>query len=188
MNTNLGGVDGIDLDALAADLRGAGAIHNDAVRRSEISRISAAALVDIAGSLRVLAAEASLAMLGVDTLAIDDDEAEDPVDDATRDFFVVGDRVRLRDDRGTTGTIVALGTSEGSVIADVIRDELDNGPDVMRYFGEYLERIVRAESVEAGDPIDESDDPEDDFTPPANALDALRDLEKKPAKKKGKKS
>lgn len=184
MNAMLGGVDAVDLDTLAADLNGVGAIHNDALKRLEVARISTAALIDIAGSLRVLAGEASLAMLGSGAF-VDGGDAEP--DSPPDDLFVEGDRVRLRDDSGSTGTIVSLGVSEGDVYADVELDDPDREPEVRRYFVEYLERIVGDESVEAkGD--DESDDPEDDFTPPASALDALRDLEKKPAKKKGKKS
>lgn len=185
MNAMLGGVDAVDLDTLAADLNGVGAIHNDALKRFEVARISTAALIDIAGSLRILAGEASLAMLGSGAF-VDDGEEAAP-DDAPGDLFVEGDRVRLRDDSGSTGTIVSLGVSEGDVYADVELDDPDREPEVRRYFVEYLERIVGDESAEVeGD--DESDEPEDDFTAPASALDALRDLEKKPAKKKGKKS
>ncbi len=185
-STQLGGLESVDLDFELANLAQSRAMHNDGLRREAIARTQAVALLDIAASLRVLAGEASLAMLGSGAF-VDDGETEP--DNTPGDLFVEGDRVRLRDESGSTGTIVSLGVSEGDVYADVELDDPDREPEVRRYFVEYLERIVGDESVEVEAEGDgESDDPEDDFTPPASALDALRELEKKPAKKKGKKS
>lgn len=183
-STQLGGLESIDLEALHAELAQVGAMHNDVLRREAIAKIQAVALLDIAGSLRVLAGEASLAMFGSGAFG---DDGETEPDNTPGDLFVEGDRVRLRDESGSTGTIVSLGVSEGDVYADVELDDTEDDDEVRRYFVEYLERIVGDESDDTEDD-DESDDREDDFTAPASALDALRDLEKKPAKKKGKKS
>ena len=185
-STQLGGLESIDLEALHAELAQVGAMHNDVLRREAIAKIQAVALLDIAGSLRVLAAEASLAMLGSGVFGDPEDLA---IDEAAataheRDFLVVGDRVRLGDELGTTGTVVNLTSSEGVGVADVKLDDPANGPEVMRYFREHLERIVEPESSVDDD---EDDDESDGFTPPATALDALREAEKS-GKKKGKKS
>ncbi|MFM9644408.1 hypothetical protein, partial [Streptomyces turgidiscabies] len=55
--------DAVDLERAAAELRATSLIQNEAVRRARMAEISAAALLDIAGSLRVLANEAAAAML-----------------------------------------------------------------------------------------------------------------------------
>ncbi|MFM9745090.1 hypothetical protein ACKI2C_46865, partial [Streptomyces brasiliscabiei] len=55
--------DAVDLERAAAELRATSLIQNEAVRRARMAEISAASLLDIAGSLRVLANEAAAAML-----------------------------------------------------------------------------------------------------------------------------
>ncbi|MRY60643.1 hypothetical protein GKD59_22680, partial [Parabacteroides distasonis] len=47
--------DAVDLDVATAELKATSLIQNDGVRRARMAEISAAALLDIAGSLRVLA-------------------------------------------------------------------------------------------------------------------------------------
>lgn len=169
-----------DLERAADELRQIGAMSSESARREAIAKISTSALLDIAASLRVIAAEAELAMIGpVDFSEAAPDEL-DGISDHDRDFLVVGDRV-APDDTAELGTVTKLGTSEDELFADV---ELDNEGGIARYFVSHLTRVIdepKGES-DAGEG-DGSDDVEDDFTPPASALDALREVEKKAAKK-----
>lgn len=180
----------IDIDAAAAELRGVGAMSSESLRREAIAKITAGALLDIAASLRTLGTEAALAM--GEAIFADDPELTEP---AAPDFLVVGDIVKRRDeDGGFLGVVTGVGVTEGELYADVSIGVDDAGG---RAWQRDLERVPVAPE---GSPLDvdppaevsddeESDDEEsDDFTPPATALDALREAEKKTTKKKGKKS
>ena len=184
-STQLGGLESIDLEALHAELAQVGAMHNDVLRREAIAKIQAVALLDIAGSLRVLAGEASLAMFGSGAFGDVEDLAVDEADERPeREFLLVGDLVKRRgDDDSLVGVVTGVGITEGEPYADV-----SLGADGMdgRAWQRDLERVPGVESDPLAD--EESDEEGDDFTPPATALDALREAEKKPAKKKGKKS
>lgn len=178
----------VDLAKAIAQLAQSGAINNDGVRRSTVAEISTAALLDIAGSLRVIAAEAALAMAGSGSFTLDGmPEAEAPMTDDTRDFLVVGDRVTAKaDDDREVGRVTGVGVTEGEPYADVAFEQFTG-----RLFARDLERVTSDETEDAIDLAamrsheDARLDPEgDDFTPPASALDALKDLEAKPAKKK----
>lgn len=187
----------IDIDAAAAELRSVGAMSSESLRREAIAKITAGALLDIAASLRTLGTEAALAM----GEAIFADDPEDvAIDEAAaashaRDFLVEGDRVLVHageeDISPIGGTVAGLGFSEGEAWVDVTLDDpLDEGTviETRRYWKRFVVRDFAPVDVDPPAKVGDDDDPEDDFTPPANALDALRDLEKKPAKKKGKKS
>lgn len=139
MNIHEDGAAEIDLDELAADLESARLIHNDNVRRGTVARVQAAALLDIAMSLRILAAEAGAAM-GVDISSEFDYAPAEPdygeVDDTTRDFLVVGDLVTVKGDT-EPGEVVAVG-SDGEPWADV-DFAVTKG---MRLYERNLERLI----------------------------------------------
>ena len=160
-----------DLERAADELRQIGAMSSESARREAIAKISTSALLDIAASLRVIAAEAELAMIGpVDFSEAAPDEL-DGISDHDRDFLVVGDRV-APDDTAELGTVT----------------ELDNDGGIARYFVSHLTRVIDEPKGESdASEGDGSDDVEDDFTQPASALDALREVEKKAAKKGKKK-
>jgi len=88
----------IDLDVAAAELKATSLIQNDGVRRARMAEISAAALVDIATSLRVIANESAAAMLpaaSVDYFGEAEGFEPGGEDDGPRDFLLVGDIVHL---------------------------------------------------------------------------------------------
>lgn len=179
---------GVDLAALRAELASSGGIHNDTLRRESVARVSAAALLDIAFSLRTLAAEASLAMLGSGAF-VDAVDEEDVVDEDGRGVLLVGDIVRCLDEDEAVRVVTGVGVTEGDLYADVALD--GDASNARRAWQRDLERVPGASVAVASRPDldeDNDEDDDDDFTAPASALDALRDLEKKPAKKKGKKS
>lgn len=192
----------VDLRAAAHELKGSTSITNDVVRRQVVAEIQTAALLDIALSLRVVAAEARAAM--PEFVA----EYAEPEPPAERDFLVEGDLVVV-DGYDDPAEVVKLGVSEGAVWAEVvfasgadarvwgstvhrlIDDERDD--DAMQ---EAIERIVNvvaeasaftSAELEAGiAPVtleDDVEDIDDDFEGEATtALDTL-----KAAKKSGKK-
>lgn len=147
MNIHEDGTAEIDLDELAADLESARLIHNDSVRRGTVARVQAAALLDIAMSLRILAAEAGAAM-GVDISGEFDYAPAEPdygeLDDAPRDFLIVGDLVTVKGDT-EPGEVIAVG-SDGEPWADV-DFAVTKG---MRYYARNLERLVG----DAGEGVD----------------------------------
>lgn len=88
----------IDLDVAAAELKATSLIQNEGVRRARMAEISAAALVDIATSLRVIANESAAAMLPAASVeCFGEAEGFEPggEDDGPRDFLLVGDIVHL---------------------------------------------------------------------------------------------
>lgn len=88
----------IDLDVAAAELKATSLIQNEGVRRARMAEISAAALVDIATSLRVIANESAAAMLPAASVEyFGEAEGFEPggEDDGPRDFLLVGDIVHL---------------------------------------------------------------------------------------------
>lgn len=225
MNTNPDGTVGIDLADLTLELDRAVRIENEQIRATTMRRIQIEACLDIAVSLRTLAAESALAMgqsegqLGrLDHEPDDDEPDDDEPDPGERDFLVVGDLVHILDDE-RVHEVLKVGVSEGESWAEV-----DDG-GVVRYWQRNLVRlrgderpdpdplaeviiepvspeiVARIDALEAVEPevvangmIDDIDDEfeGDDFTETESALEKLRALEKKPAKKaapkKGKKS
>ncbi|MFM9596770.1 hypothetical protein ACKI1O_46310, partial [Streptomyces scabiei] len=139
----------VDLERAAAELRATSLIQNEAVRRARMAEISAAALLDIAGSLRVLANEAAAAMLpdaSADHLAgaSVDYFAGEVAPDGPRDFLLEGDLVHKIDD-DEPGVVVALGfDGDGELYADV---EFGAGPVRL-----YASSLVRLVGDEARDP------------------------------------
>jgi len=209
------GVDAIvDLRKAAAELRGVSSVTSDVVRRQIIAEISTAALLDIALSLRVVAAEARAAMPSPFMDA--EPEAAPTEDDRDRDFLIVGDLVAA-DGMDEPGEVRGFGQSEGAMYADVIfaggaesrvwlsnltrlvGDERDD--DAMQEAAESSIEIVNAERVaemagitaepeEHVEPADLVDDIDGDFegdthTAAATALDVLKASEA--ARKGGKK-
>jgi len=87
----------VDLDAATAGLKATSLIQNEGVRRARMAEISAAALVDIATSLRVIANESAAAMLPAGSVEYFEGEGFEPggEDDGPRDFLLVGDIVHL---------------------------------------------------------------------------------------------
>lgn len=134
----------VNLDVATAELKATSLIQNDGVRRARMAEISAAALLDIAGSLRVLAGEAAAAMLptaSVDYFEGDPHSGERIGDDGPRDFLLEGDLVQKIDD-DAPGEVVALGfDGDGELYADV---EFGTGP--VRLYASSLVRLVGDEA------------------------------------------
>lgn len=206
----------VDLRAAAAELKAVGSITSESARRHAVAEINTAALLDIALSLRVVAAEARAAMPSPFTETTED---AGPESDADRDFLIEGDLV-IADGMDEPGEVRGFGQSEGAMYADVIfaggaesrvwlsnltrlvGDERDD--DAMQ---DAAERSIEAIAAETGsepadpesgtpdpEPADLVDDIDDDFdgdthTAAATALDVLKENEaaRKAAKKSGKK-
>lgn len=191
------------------ELAGVSLIHDAAIRRQNIAEISAAALLDIAASLRVVAADARL---GLDDYAAAVVTAAEPEAEEAPVFFDVGDCVYIDGDEMTSGHIRGFGVSEGTQYADVRWDDgtiskvwtkilkrVDAEADPLGIVAETdatLEpiEIVSAERVAEmiGGPAVEadidSDFDGDTHTAAASALDLLKANEaERKAKKKGSK-
>lgn len=216
MNINEDGSVGIDLAQIATEIDGLKHNTNDGVFRRQMQRITAEINLDIAVSLRALAAEATLAMGDLDKLdglgPINGDDAPEDPDD--RDFLVEGDLVHHVDSLDV-GVVVAVGVTEDEAYADVewgsvvrvwqrllvrLRGDERPGPDplaeVILADGKpasigadgipILEDRIESEPAEVAVGMAEDLDDEfegDDFTASESALEKLRKLEKKPAKK-----
>lgn len=142
------GVEGIlDLHAAKRELKGVSMVQNEGARRQALAELTAGALLDIAASLRAVAADARL---GLDPYA-GAGEAVDDQPEEREDFLVVGDRVTTPD--GAIGTVLSFGMTEGSAYAEVA---FDNGPTAKT----WLENLSRVADY-TPDP-DSDDEPEDD--------------------------
>lgn len=170
---------------------------SESLKRATIASIMAAAQIDIAASLRIIAAEAELAMSGapLDTDEPDEDEEPDPL--------VEGDVV-LVDGEGDPGTILDFRFTEGEYFAAV---EWADGGSLIAV--SRLSRLVGDEGGEVDVPaydtggggsepdVVEVDGEEEeeveveieaDFPDPLEALKAKAATAKKTGSKKGKKS
>ena len=189
----------VDLRAAAAELKAVGSITSESARRHAVAEINTAALLDIALSLRVVAAEARAAMPSPFTETIDDAGAEPEAD---RDFFIEGDLV-VADGMDEPGEIRSFGQSEGAFYADVlfaggaesrvwlsnltriVGDERDD--DAMQEAAERSIEAIAAESERevgpdgepVGDPEREDDEPE--RTDLVDDIDADFDGDRPPA-------
>lgn len=197
----------VDLRAASRELRAVGSITGESQRKAAVAEITAATLLDIALSLRVVAAEARAAMPS----PVTGDDVE-PEPEEAGDLLVVGDLVAV-DGYAEPGEVRAFGQSEGSITVDVafadgaesrvwleavtrlVGDERDD--DSIQDAAEASIAATAADP-EAGtpnpEPADLVDDIDDDFegdthTAAATALDVLRENEaaRKAAKKSGKK-
>lgn len=189
----------LDLAKATAELQGVGMIHDANTRRNAIATLQTAALLDIAGSLRIVAADAMLGLQGADdSVAVSDDD-EIPMTDETRDFFVEGDRVSIHpadaaDDGSLEGVVKKLGMSEDTEYAIV---EWSDGQE-SRVWTALLFRILEAPATDEREHegntfvptfdgnVTPDDEPEDDFEEAPSALEIL-EKKQKAAKKKGKK-
>lgn len=152
----------IDLDVATSELKATSLIQNDGVRRSRMAEISAAALLDIAGSLRVLANEAAAAMLPIasaEYFATAEPFTPGDESDGPRDFLLEGDLVHKIDD-DEPGEVVSLGfDGDGALFADV---EFGAGPvrlyasSLVRLVGDEARDLEALEAIEAL--IEEGDD------------------------------
>jgi len=207
MNINEDGTVGIDLAALAVELKGAPNIGNDRQRDDTFRRIQIEALLDIAVSLRTVALDAAIAMGEIPSVSAEPEGREFPDDgiEAERDFLVVGDLVHIRDE-ATVFEVIEVGVDQDERWARI------NDEGVVKYWQRNLVRLTGdegdqpdplAEVVVAPDQFvgegahlaapttvaegmaDELDDEfqGDDFTAAESALERLKRLEKKPAKK-----
>ena len=186
----------VDLRAAAAELKAVGSITSESARRHAVAEINTAALLDIALSLRVVAAEARAAMPSPFTETIDDAGAEPEAD---RDFFIEGDLV-VADGMDEPGEIRSFGQSEGAFYADVLfaggaesRVWLSNltrlvgDDDAMQEAAERSIEAIAAESERevgpdgepVGDPEREDDEPE--RTDLVDDIDADFDGDRPPA-------
>lgn len=128
---------GLDIGAATAELKATGAIQADAVRRGRYAELSAAALLDIAGSLRVLRDEAAGAMLPTVFAEVEEFTPGQP-DDGPRDFLLEGDLVHLVG-KTEPGEIVALGfDGDGNLQATVNFGTLPH----LTYYASSLVRLV----------------------------------------------
>jgi hypothetical protein len=153
-----------DPDAAADELRAVDGLRPE-VARVRVAQITAAALIDLAASLQILAAEAWAAMPTPEG-GFADNEPDGP-----RDFLVVGDLVVVKGD-SEPGEVANVGVDQGEAYADVV---FANG-SAARYYARNLERVV-GEDPELADAIDAS----------LAAVKALADVEPTPRKKGGKK-
>lgn len=104
----------VDLVKATVALRATDGMKEDR-RRAVVAEITAAALLDIALSLRPISQEAALAMGGFTSEEIDD---TDDTDDAEEDPLVEGDVVQV-DGAGAPGTISGFRFTEGEYFAAV---------------------------------------------------------------------
>lgn len=207
----------VDLRKARDELASTGAIHDPAIRRERIAEISAAALLDIAESLRPVGAEASLALLGSGVFTTEEPGDDEPQTDDDRDFLVVGDLVVQAGDT-EPGEVVKLGVSEGAVWADVdfadgrqakiwqgalvrLRGDDAADPEIVEAIVEKVQTEIADATAPTEESIDETPDAADlvddldaDFgdEPTPLADSALAQLEaneaaRKAAKKSGKK-
>ena len=163
----------IDLDVAAAELKATSFIQNEGVRRARMAEISAAALVDIATSLRVIANESAAAMLPAASVEyFGEAEGFEPggEDDGPRDFLLVGDIVHL------------VGQAEPGEIESFGFDG-DGAPTAVVNFGDgatreyYHSALVRMVGDEGRDPellealIEAGDDPAGEISDEEEAAD-----------------
>lgn len=107
----------VNLRAATSELRAAGSITSESAKRAAIAEIQTAALLDIAYSLRVVAAEARAAM--PDPFADSDVEATpEGGEPGSDDFLTEGDLVAV-DGIDDPAEVVDFGTSEGTFYAHV---------------------------------------------------------------------
>lgn len=203
----------LDFGKAKRELEATAAITGETTRRERYAELTAAALLDVAYSLRSVGAEASLALLGSGVLTGPEPEEEPAVDDPNRPLEV-GDLVHMLNDT-EPGEVVAVLVTEDEPAADVafangsslrlfqrdlVRLRGDDGPDP-EFVDEVARRVAAEASSESPAPAgadaaegyadDLDDDFEgDNFTEAASALDTLKANEaaRKAAKKKGKKS
>lgn len=173
----------IDLDAATSELKATSLIQNDGVRRARMAEISAAALVDIATSLRVIANESAAAMLPAASVEyFGEAEGFEPggEDDGPRDFLLVGDIVHL------------VGQTEPGEIESFGFDG-DGAPTAVVNFGDgatreyYHSALVRLTGDEGRDPellealIEAGDDPAGEISDEEESADPdLVDLDAEP--------
>ena len=165
----------VDLDVATAELKATSLIQNDGVRRSRMAEISAAALLDIASSLRVLAHEAAAAMLpaaSAEYFATAEPFTPGDESDGPRDFLLEGDLVHKIDD-DEPGEVVALGfDGDGALFADV---EFGAGPvrlyasSLVRLVGDEARDLEALEAIEAL--IEEGDDDAAEISDAEEAVD-----------------
>lgn len=192
----------VNLPAAVRELKGVGALSGDSARKMAIAELQTAALLDIALSLRAVAADARLGLVD----AAVEPESDEP--EGERDFFIEGDLV-VAPGMDEPGEIKGFGQSEGDIYATV----LFAGGAESRVWISDLTRLVgderddaamqTASEAEKGADIevepeptgaDLVDDIDNDFdgdshTAAASALDVLKanEAERKAAKKKGSK-
>lgn len=194
----------VDLELAARELRASATVTHEGTRRGMVAEITAAALLDVAASLRVVRLEAELAMpFGPDVEPDDDDEPLTrplTAEEATaagvpiEDFLVEGDVVAIGAD-GTLGTVVELSVSEGDVVAHV---RVDGVLEVVKVWARTLTRIPEGmpaapalddvdermptfivEKTSEGvtiDELEEADEPEEDFVETMPPASALEAL------------
>lgn len=198
----------LDFGKAKHELEATSRITGETTRRERYAELTAAALLDVAYSLRSVGAEASMALLGSGFLTGPDAEPEPVVDDPNR-LLEVGDLVHVLNDT-EPGEVVAVLVTEDEPAADVAfangsslrlfqRDLVllrDDGLDP-EFVAEVAQRVAEATgepSAPVGEDAAEScaDDLDDDFegdtfTAAEGALDTLKANEaaRKAAKKKG---
>lgn len=195
-------------DAHRALVRAEG-MPSESLKRATIASISAAAQVDIAASLRIIATESALAMSGA---PLDTDEPDEPDEEEP---LVEGDVV-LVDGEGEPGTIAGFRFTEGEFFAEVewvdggalfavsrltrlvgdegeeaeLRGDLEESVPTSDLIGGDPTALDRDDLVETSEPDEEEVEVEieADFPDPLEALKAKAAATKRTGSKKGKKS
>lgn len=196
----------VDLDLALAELKRSDGM-TDPRRKFAVAEISAAALLDIAGSLRILAHESAVAMTVNNFGTLDVPKDDEPEGD--RGFIVEGDLVAV-EGREAPGEVTRIFFTEGEHFADIafadattatlplaalhrlVGDERDD--DAMRAataasIDAVHEEVEKDDPADPADLVDDIDADFDGAVHPAaeSALDLLKANEaaRKAAKKSG---
>lgn len=158
----------VDLRAAAAELKSVGSITSESARKAAVAEITAATLLDIALSLRVVAAEARAAMPS--PFAELDTMTDAGAEDGERDFFIEGDLVVV-DGMDEPGEIKSFGQSEGALYAVVL---LANGAETRAWL-DSMHRLVGDERDD--DTMQEASETTSTIDPELARLNAAADAE-----------
>lgn len=126
----------VDLRRAAAELKTSSSITNEISRKATVAEIQTAALLDIALSLRVVAAEARAAMPDVASLFTPEGGPAEAEFEKPSDFFIEGDIV-IVDGSDEPAEIKSFGQSEGALYANLL---LADGSEA-RAWVETLSRV-----------------------------------------------
>lgn len=179
----------LDTAAARREIGAAASTSHAETRRAMLAEVQAAALVDVAESLQILADEVLIAQGAMPAAPV----VAEP--EPARDFLVVGDIVTVIDDT-EPGEILAFGFDQGEQWAEV-----RFAAGASRFFVRNLERVTPAKITpadvtpvfDAATEIEaDTDELDDDFggdahTVAASALDTLKanEAQRKAAAKKG---
>lgn len=147
MNTHHDGASNrADLDAVKRELAASGAIASESVRKTVLSVASTTVLIDIAESLRIIAAEAELAMAGETSPVAPESEPE-----LAEEVISEGDIVHVSG-IDEIGEVLRFGVDQDTPWAEVRLDAPDDGSEP-RTVRAWIEKLTRLRGDE-GDAIE----------------------------------